>query len=132
MDLASVERVHRCVEIIPLPDAPRAVRGVINVYGDILPVFDLRAQFGFPMREVRSDDHLIVAHALGRRIALLVDFIVDVIPCPREELIAAETILPGQKTIADALTVDGEIVLVHDLDALLAMEEHSLTHSCVL
>ena len=124
LDIAAVERVYRCVEIAPLPTAPPGVRGVINVRGEILPVFDLRAQLNFPRRELRASDHLIIAQTTWRTVALLVDHVIGVVPCHRSSLTSAESILPGLKrSIAEVLKYDREIVLVHDLDFFLSVEE---------
>src|SRR2546422_368643 len=77
--VTAVERVLRAVEIAPLPEAPRGVRGVINLQGRIVPVFDLWERFGQPAREVRASDHLMVAHTHWRTVALLVDAVVGVV-----------------------------------------------------
>lgn len=123
LNIAAVERVHRCVEIAPLPDMPRGVRGVINLKGAILPVFDLRAQLSFPERELRVSDHLIIARTSWRTVALLVDFVIGVVACDRAARTSAEAILPGLKSIVEVLKLDTEIVLVHDLDSFLSLEE---------
>jgi purine-binding chemotaxis protein CheW len=124
LSIAVVERVFRCVEISPLPDAPAGVRGVINVKGVILPVFDLRPQLGIPQRAVRATDHLILARTSWRNVALLVDFVVGVVACDQGALTSAESIMPGlNKSIAEVLKYEKEIVLVHDLDHFLSVQE---------
>lgn len=125
LNVASVESVHRCVEITPLPGVPAGVRGVINVRGTLMPVFDLRASMGFPQREIRASDHLIIAHTSWRTVALLVDYVSGVVPCRAEALTAAPAILPGITAVSDAVTLGGEIILMHDLDTFLTQEEHA-------
>jgi purine-binding chemotaxis protein CheW len=57
----------------PVPNAPPFVDGVVSVRGQVIPVVNLRARFGFPRapHDVRS--RLIVVRGLGRTVGLLVD-----------------------------------------------------------
>jgi purine-binding chemotaxis protein CheW len=68
-----VERIVRAVEVKPLPEAPPHVCGVVNVQGRILPVVDLRVRFGLPSREVRLEDHFIIASTENFSVVLPVD-----------------------------------------------------------
>lgn len=77
LSVAAVERVVAAVEITPLADAPRGVRGVIDVQGRMVPVFDLTARPGEP---VRASDHLILARTPQRTVALLVEAVESVGP----------------------------------------------------
>ena len=98
LGVAAIERVVRAVEIAPLPDAPRGVRGTINVQGRMVPVFDLTTRLGQP---VRVGDHLIIARTPQRTVALLVESVESVEPL-----------------------LDGP-VLIHDLEHFLASEDRA-------
>ena len=56
-----------------MPKAPKIVLGVVNVQGKIIPVFNLRKRFGLRERETNLGDQLVIAHAAGRSVALVVD-----------------------------------------------------------
>ena len=123
--VTAVEQVLRAVEIEPLPDAPHGVRGVINLRGRIVPVFDLWTRFGQPSREVRSSDHLIVAHTHWRTVALLVDSVVDVVEQRKAHVTPAAEILPDLECISGVMKLDGSLVLVHDVEKFLSIEDHN-------
>ena len=123
--VAAVERVLRAVEIEPVPDAPRGVRGVINLRGRIVPVFDLAARFGQPAREVRASDHLVIARTHWRTVALLVDSVVGVVDRSNARVTPAEEILPDLECISGVMKVDGGLVLVHDVEKFLSIEDHA-------
>jgi purine-binding chemotaxis protein CheW len=123
IDLPSVKRVVRAVEIAPLPEAPRGVRGVINLHGNIIPVFDLRLRFGLPAREVRASDHLVIARTRRRTVALLVDSVAGVIPRKVAHLTPSADVIDGLETITGVMTVAGSMVLVHDLELFLCLED---------
>src|SRR5690606_41983264 len=71
--LESVDRVISAVDVTPLPAAPDAVMGIINVAGQVVPVFDLRLRFRMVQRGVSPAGQMILACAEGRRVALPVD-----------------------------------------------------------
>lgn len=123
--VAAIERVVRAVEIAPLPEAPRGVRGVINLQGRIVPVFDLWARFGLPARGVHAGDHLIVAHTHWRMVALLVDAVVGVVPRREAQITPAAEILPDLESFTGVMKLNGGLVLVHDLERFLSIEDHA-------
>lgn len=123
--VAAVERAVRAVEIAPLPDAPRGVRGVINLRGRIVPVFDLRVRFGQPAREVRASDHLLIAHTHWRTVALLVDALVGVVDYDAAQITPGADILPDLESISGVMKSDGGLVLVHDVERFLSIEDHT-------
>lgn len=121
--VTAVERVVRAVEIDALPEAPRGVRGIINLRGRIVPVFDLRALLGEPLRAVRAGDHLIVAHTRWRIVALLADAVSGVVPRLAAQVTPAAEILPGLEAIDGVLKLDGGLVLIHDVDRFLSLDD---------
>src|SRR5260221_2802366 len=125
VDAAAVEQVLRAVEIAPLPEAPAGVRGVINLRGRIVPVFDLWARFGQPAREVRASDHLVVAHSHWRTVALLVDAVVGVVARHEAQITPAAEILPDLECISGVMKLDVGLVLVHDVERFLSIEDHA-------
>src|SRR5258708_10998428 len=111
VDAAAVEQVLRAVEIVPLPEAPAGVRGVVNLRGRIVPVFDLWARFGQPARALRAGDHLLVARTHWRTVALLVDAVVGVVPRGKVQVTPAADILPDLESISGVMKLDGGLVL---------------------
>ena len=124
LGVTAVERVVQAVEIATLPDAPRGVRGVINLQGRIVPVFDLWSRLGQPAREVRAGDHLIVAHTHWRTVALLVDSVAGVVRRDDAPVTPWEEILPDIQSISGVMKLKDSLVLVHDLERFLSIEDY--------
>jgi len=121
--LSVVERVIRIVEITPLPRAPDIVTGVINVQGRVIPVVDIRKRFGLPLREITLTDQLIIARASKRPVAMVVDTVHDVIEYHESMLVPAEEIVPETRYIDGVVKLKDGMVLIHDLDKFLSLEE---------
>ena len=121
--LSAVEKAYRAVAITPLPEAPDIVLGIIDVRGAVLPVVSLRKRFRLKQKKLQSSDQLIIVRTHRRRMALLVDSIIDVLECGDEEIISADTILHGLDYVEGVVKTRSGMILVHDLDRFLALEE---------
>lgn len=123
--LARVQRAVRVVAITPLPKAPPIVLGIIDLGGVVIPVIDIRQRFNHPPRDVRLSDHLIVATTGKRTVALLVDETKGVIEASPESFAPAGEILPGLELVDGAMKLENGLILIHDLERLLSLEEET-------
>lgn len=125
LPLANVKRSIRVVAITPLPKAPSIVLGVIDLGGVILPVIDIRKRFGHPSRDIRLSDHLIVATTRKRTLALLVDETKGVVEISPESYESTDKILSGLKLVDGTVSLMDGLVLIHDLESLLSLDEET-------
>ena len=125
VEVSVVQRVVRAVEIAPLPDAPRGVLGVINLQGLIVPVFDLGSRLGYAHRELRASNHLLIVRTHWRTVALLADSVRGVVPRLDAQVTAASAILSDLALISGVMKLNGGIVLVHDVEKFLSIEDHT-------
>ncbi len=123
LHLSAVELIVRMVAITPLPQAPPIVLGIVNVHGRVVPVVDLRRRFRLPQRPPRVSDQLIIGHSIRRPLALAADAALGVIECPMTTVVAAGAVLPALGYVAGIATLPGGLVLIHDLDTFLSLEE---------
>lgn len=121
-----VERVVMAVEVTPLPEAPEVIAGVINVGGRVVPVFNTRCRFQLPARELRLTDRFVIARSSRYMLALLVDDVSDVIDVSPEETTNADEILPSLKYTDGVVKLKDGMVLIHDLDSFLSLDEEQM------
>lgn len=125
LDLARVQRSVRAVAITPLPAAPAIVLGIVDFAGVVIPVINLRKRFDHPPRDVRLSDQLIVAVTGKRTVALLVDETQGVIEASPQSYAPAGDMLPRLELVAGALKLEDGLILIHDLDRLLSLDEEA-------
>jgi purine-binding chemotaxis protein CheW len=129
--LSAVMRIIRVVEITSLPKAPEIVLGVINMHGQVIPVFDIRKRFRLPSRDTQLGDQMIVASTVKRTVALLVDSVSDVIEISEEKIIAGESILPGLEYVEGVVKTEDGMILIHDLEQFLSLQEEKALHEAM-
>jgi len=123
LPLSNVVQVLRAVEVTPLPQAPAVICGVVNVRGEVIPVVNLRQRLGLPEKALALGDQLLVAQGRRRRLGLLVDGSVGVSECRAPDFMPIEALIPGTSCLAGILKSAQGMILVHDLDALLSLDE---------
>jgi purine-binding chemotaxis protein CheW len=123
LPLSSVDRVIRAVEITILPSAPEIVLGAINVGGRVVPVVDVRRRFQLPARQLAVTDHLVLARTRRRAVALAVDSADGVREWNGRDMSRAEEILPNLKHVQGVIKLADGLVIVHDLETFLSLEE---------
>lgn len=129
--LSVVERVVRMVQITPLPKAPEIVLGVINVQGRVIPAINIRKRFSLPEREIDLSDQLIIANTPRRTIALVADAVSCIIEYAEQDTIAGEKILPGMEYVDGVVKLEDGIILIHDLDRFLSLEEEKTLDNAI-
>lgn len=123
LPLEAVLRVLRAVAYTPLPQAPAIIEGLINVRGDLVPVVNLRGRLGLPPRELGLNDHLLIARTPRRKLALPVNHSGGIIAWQASDFAAADQVAPGTRYLKGILKGAAGLILVHDLEALLSLEE---------
>lgn len=112
--IEEVERILRAVEVRPIPQSPAHVRGIINVQGRILPVVDLRLRFGQQTRDIRLEDHFIIANTPTVSAVLPVDAALGSIE------VATSRAAQGEETqgrcVSRIIPVGAEVVYGLDLE----------------
>lgn len=131
VDIMAVREIRAWVETTPLPNAPEYVRGVINLRGIIVPIFDLRARFGFGTTETSKTHVVIVVRVQSRTIGVLVDAISDILtvghgeiaPVPDLERTVDDTFLEGLLTVQERMVAILNLEKLFDAKSLSKGEE---------
>ncbi|MBZ0096086.1 MAG: chemotaxis protein CheW [Sulfuricella sp.] len=123
LPLPCVERVVRAVYLTLLPDAPEIVLGVVNVQGRIIPAVNMRRRFRLPDREITLTDQLVIAHTSQRTVALMADAVSGIFEYAEPDIVGAETIIPGLEYIDGVVKLSDGLILIHNLDRFLSLEE---------
>ena len=125
--LPQVDRVLRMVALAPLPQAPGIILGVFDLHGEILPVASVRRRLGLPERPVSINDRLLIVRTRRRRLALAVDSIGALETVAPQDMIPTDSVVPGLHHVRGITRLPDGLVVVHDMDAFLSLEEETQT-----
>jgi purine-binding chemotaxis protein CheW len=117
LPLDDVEHVLRAVEVRPLPESPYAVRGVIDIHGEVRPVVDVRRRLGLPESPITPETQFIVTSTTPT-VVLMVDEVVGIIDVPEAADPALDSVSRDTSCVDRIVHVDGADDMVFVLDAL--------------
>lgn len=121
--LGAVEQVLPMVAIAPLPKAPSVACGVINLYGQVVPVLNIRSRFSLPPRDYGLTGRLLVVRTRRRIVALPVDEVVGVEEVVGETVTPPGAVLPGIGYVEGIVACADGLIFIHDLDTFLSLDE---------
>lgn len=124
LPLASVERVVHAVAVTPLPGAPPAVLGAIDVAGNVVPVYSLRRRLQLPERPLQPSDQFLLVQTGRRPLALVVDQVQGVIEC-EEPVVPADRLAPGLQPLGGVVSLADGLLLIQDIERFLSPAEES-------
>ena len=127
VDIMDIREIKGWTATTELPDAPPYLRGVINLRGAIIPVFDLRARFSGQLTEA-TPRHVTMVVTVGSRVmGLLVDAVADIITIPAQDIQPVPDIQSQdhERFLSGLVTVDGRMVALLDLDSMLQADLHA-------
>ncbi|HEX4134436.1 MAG TPA: chemotaxis protein CheW [Bryobacteraceae bacterium] len=114
-----VREISAFRDLTPLPCCPSFVRGIVNVRGRIVPVFDIRKFFDLPEKGLTDLHRIILVGNSDLELGLLADTIIGIRSIPLSLLQGSLPTLTGIR--ADYLKgVTAERLIVLDLARILA------------
>ncbi|AVX05543.1 chemotaxis protein CheW [Maritalea myrionectae] len=119
VEITTVREIRAWNGATPLPNTRKYVRGVINLRGTIVPIFDLRARFGEGATEA-TKNHVVVVLSVGDKwIGILVDAVSDILTIQKDDI---HNVPEGENMDAELLngiiTHDNRMVGLIDLDTV--------------
>jgi purine-binding chemotaxis protein CheW len=118
--ILSVREIRGWTAETRLPNSPAAVRGIINLRGQIVPIYDLRVRLGSEASHPTATHVVIVVEAASGFYGLLVDAVCDILSVSQTELqpVPQTGMEPGQDLLSALLARQDRMVSLLDLDTL--------------
>ncbi|OKY74896.1 MAG: chemotaxis protein CheW [Desulfobulbaceae bacterium DB1] len=129
LDVAKVREILEFTSITKVPQTPEFMRGVINLRGSVVPVIDLRLNFGMTCTEQTVNTCIIVVEVSleGEVIVLgvLADSVQEVVEMEPEQIEPAPHI--GTKLNTEFIKgmgkINNDFVMILDIDKVFSSED---------
>jgi len=125
IDILRVQEIRSYEQPTRIAGAPPAIKGVINLRGVIVPVVDLRLQFGLADPRYDSTTVVVVLSVRGKVVGAVVDSVSDVLELAADNIKPAPRFnasVPCEHILGVATTRQGDterLLLVTDIEALM-------------
>lgn len=120
-----VRGIEEMQEIIPVPQSPGYVSGLINLRGEIIAVIDLRKRLKVADAQDGRDLVTMVVEHRGEAVGLVVDRVISVQPAGAEPVPVPEGLAAGDAGgfYQSVLELPEEKITILNLDKILTTEE---------
>lgn len=125
VEITTVREIKGWIPTTNLPNSPDHMRGVLNLRGLIVPVFDLRARFNKGLTDP-GKTHVVIIVTIGEKIVgVLVDTVSDILTIKASEIrpVPDADKNPEYFFIAGLVPVEEMMVALLNLERLFDMNE---------
>lgn len=125
VDISNVQGIEKDQNVVPVPNTASYIKGIINLRGEVIPVYSLRKKFKISEESNVKSEYLIV-RIKGNLMALEVDGVEEIHDVEPEHIFDVPTIINfGDTSYIDrVVSTDGNnIIIIIGIDKLLTEEE---------
>lgn len=120
VELMTIREIKGWVATTPLPNSPACMKGVINLRGVVIPIFDLRSRFGLG-ETTPTEKNVVIIIAVGERlIGVLVDAVSDILSVTKDQIRAAPQVETkiSQDFVSGLISVEEKMVVLLNINNL--------------
>ena len=120
VDIMRVREIKGWTETTSLPNSPAYMRGVLNLRGTIVPIYDLRARFGLGETAATSVHVIVIVAVRERLIGILVDAVSDILTVAAAEIRPVPETERGrdQKFLSGLVSFERRMVALLELERM--------------
>lgn len=125
LDIMKVNGIEKYQEVVKVPNAPEYIEGMINLRGEVLPIFSLRTKFNLADKEYDDDTKIIVVYTNDIKVGFIVDSVAEILQINEDDVEAAPAIVTGinRKYIKSVAKIEDRMIVLVDIDLLVTDEE---------
>lgn len=126
LDINRVQGIEKEQEVVRVPNTAAYIKGIMNLRGDVIPVYSLRKKFGMP--EAATDDvQYVIVHTGDTLLALEVDIVDEIHNVSEQDIHVVPSIVTNVDTryFDRVLKTEKGLIITINIDKLLSDEELS-------
>lgn len=117
-DVVSIETR---MNIVSVPESPANIRGIINLHGEIVPIYSLANRFGYGNQEI---ENVVVAGVGGMKVGLEVGRVKEILEVQDSNIINMPEIMnAAQNCFHNIASNQKELIVLLDVAKLVTTEE---------
>ena len=125
IDIIKVVEIVLHQEIRQVPDGPSYIEGIVNLRGDIHPIYNLNKRFKMKQEAVDEETKIIVLKTHKRDIGFVVDGVSEILNIPINDIQQAPDIISaGQQYIDGIAKYENRMIVLLDVDKLVSESDY--------
>ncbi|MCX8026668.1 MAG: chemotaxis protein CheW [Thermodesulfovibrionales bacterium] len=125
-----VKKVIRMVEITPIPQASDKIMGIINYYGEVVPIINMRIVLNLKQRDIDISDQILIVRTEERTIGLWIDEVINIEQYPIDDIVNTSKTLKSDEHVLDALKgcirLDDGLIVIHSVETFISGSDRQI------
>jgi len=125
LDIMKVNGIEKYQEVVKVPNSPEYIEGIINLRGEVLPIYSLRKKFNLVQKPMDDETKIIVTYTNDMKVGFVVDSVVEILHIDLESIVDAPKIVAGinRKYIKSVAKQEHRMIILIDVDLIVSDEE---------
>lgn len=135
IEILKVQEIRRCERVTHIVNAPKFIKGVINLRGIIVPIIDLRMKFFAGKSGFDEFTVVIILNLETRVVGIVVDSVSDVIQLDPDSIREAPSLSSvdlDARFIRGLATLNERMVILVDIESLMTSPDMALIDPAVV
>ncbi len=132
IDINLVSSIENQVNVVPVPNSLQYIKGIINLRGVVIPVFNLKKKFNMDNTLSKSNS-IVVVKLSDITIAFEVDAVEEIKDIAPDKIVDMPRIVKTDdiKYFDRVASVDGKLIVLLDIEYLLSNEERETAKNII-
>lgn len=129
IEILKVQEIRGYEAVTRIANAPKFIKGVVNLRGIIVPIVDMRIKFNLVEAEYNQFTVVIILNVAGRVVGMVVDSVSDVIQLTAEQIRSVPDFSSSTfdtKYITGLGTIDSRMLILVDIEKLMSSSDMAL------
>lgn len=133
MSLMRISGIEKDYHVIPVPNAPEGISGIINLRGLVVPVYSLRERFGMDTRIDNPEKSLLITYSSGAMLAYEVDAVEEIEEMKPEDINDMPQVACSDETafMDKVLHIRNDIVIAINVDKVLSEDAQAMVNQLI-
>lgn len=125
LDIMKVHGIEKHQSIVKVPNTPMYIEGIINLRGEVHPIYNLRTRFNLAQKAVDENTKMIIVNSNGTMVGFIVDSVEEIVQIPEDQVELPPKLITGihRKYITGVAKLEDRMVILLDVDLILSEEE---------
>lgn len=125
VDINCVSGIEKEQNIVGVPNSNKDIKGIINLRGEVIPIYSLRRHFNMPDTQRGDGAQFVIVYTGDIRIGLEVDSVEEIQKVEEGMIADIPIIIRDEKTdlFKNVINIQGELILVIDIAKILSDEQ---------
>ncbi len=125
MDISLVSGIENYMRVVPIPNAPAHIIGILNLRGNVIPIYSLRRKFNMEEVMGTATTQLLVTNCRGTLVGYKVDSVSEIIEIDESLIRPIPPIVKSEETgyARGVAEKKGQLVVLLDIENILNEQE---------